>query len=183
MRTPFAWTLPSRASVRILCACCALWGAPAAALAASGQVTPTPVASAPAAPISAATGSTDRIGSALFDRRVLTLVAMACVVGLLAGWLGGGPGETRFRLLNKPKKTRVSVLVPPRLAPPLIPRDAPNATRASSARAQVTRQTPAGATLPRVIDYLAPFADPAEASEGAQVDYLLASDGVEEPVE
>jgi hypothetical protein len=176
MRTPFGWTLTARTSLHALCACCALWCAPAAALAASEQIAPMPVSTpASAAATSMANNSTVRIGGVSFDRRLLTLLAMGCLVGVIAGWVGGGPRETRFRLLNKPKKTRLSVLVPPGPAPRLIPRDSPNATRPSSTRAPMPRQTPAGATRPRVVTYIAAFADAAEASEAGRVDYLLLS--------
>ena len=176
MRTPFGWSLTSQTSLQVLCACCALWSAPAAALAAPEQITPTPVISTPApAATSMANDSTARIGGVSFDRRVLTLLAMGCLVGMIAGWVGGGPRETHFRPLNKPKKMRLSVLVPPGPAPRLIPSDSPNATRARWTRAPVSRQTPAGATGSGVIDYIAAFADSAEASEGGRVDYLLVS--------
>jgi hypothetical protein len=186
MRTPFGWTLTARTSLPALCACCALWCAPAAALAAPEQITPLPVVStpAPAAATSTTNNSTVRIGAVSFDRRVLTLLAMGCLVGMIAGWVNGGPRETRFRLLNKPKKTHLSVLVPPGPAPRLIPRDSPNAARASSSRAPISRQTPAGATRPRVVDYIAAFSDSAEASERARVDYLLmSSDSVGESLD
>lgn len=184
MRTPFGWTLTAQTSLQVLCACCALWCAPAAALAAPEQITPMPVVSTPApgAATSMANDSSVRIGGVSFDRRVLTLLAMGCLVGMIAGWVSVAPRETRFRLLNKPKKTRLSVLVPPGPAPRLIPRDSPNATRAS--RAPVSRQTPAGATRPRVINYIAAFGDSAEASAGGRVDYLLiSSDSVGESLD
>jgi hypothetical protein len=180
MRTPFGWTLTAQTSLQVLCACCALWCAPAAALAAPEQITPLPVASGPASAAATPMGnnSTVRIGGVWFDRRALTLLAMACLVGMIAGWVGRGPRETRVRLFIKPKRTRLSVLVPPGPTPRLIPRDAPNATRASSTHAPVSRQMPAGATH---IDYIAAFADSAQASEAGRVDYLLvSSDPVEE---
>jgi hypothetical protein len=186
MRTPFGWTLTSQTSLQVLCASCALWCAPAAALAAPEQITPTPVVSTPApvAATSMADISTARIGGVWFDRRVLTLLAMGCLVGMITGWASGGPRETRFRLLNKPKKTHLSVLAPPGPAPRLIPSDSPNATRARWTRAPVSRQTPAGATGSSAVDYIAVFADSAEASEGARVDYLLeSSDSEEESVD
>lgn len=181
MRTPFGWTLRSRASLQVLCACCVLWGAPTAAM--SEQIAPTPggPAPAPAAAASMTNNSTVRIGSVLFDRRVLTLLAMGCVVGIIAGWTCGGPRETRFRLLNKPKKTHLSVLVPPGPAPRLIPSDSPNATRSRSRRASVPRQTPDNTTRSGIVDYIAAFAD-AKANERGGVDYLLVSgDSVESP--
>jgi hypothetical protein len=180
MRTPLRWTRPSQTSLHVLCACCALWGAPAAALAEPEQATPTPVVSAPApAAVTVANNSTERIVSVLFDRRVLTLLAIGCLVGMIAGWIGRHPSEPRFRLLNKPKKTSLAILVPPGPAPRLIPGDSPNATRPRSTRAPVARQTPIGAARPRVIDYIAAFTDPATASEGGRVDYLLVSNDEE----
>ena len=185
MRTPFGWTLTAQTSLQVLCACCALCCAPDAALAAPEQVTPTPMASisAPAAaPSTANSNAASEDDKTSLDRRVLTLLAMACLIGVIAGWANGGPRETRFRLFNKPKKSsRLSVLVPPGPAPRLIPRDAPNAARARI-RAPVPRQTPATPTRPRVINYIAAFADSAQASErSGRVDYVLVpSDGVEE---
>ena len=183
MRTPFRWTRPSQTSLHVLCACCVLWGASAAVLAEPEQITPKSVVSTPAAS-AAAVASTARTGSVLFDRRVLTLLAMGCLVGMIAGWVGRDPREPRVRLPNKPKKTHLSVLVPPGPAPRLIPCDSPNVTRPRSTRAPVPRQTPVGAARPRVIDYLAAFADAPEASEGVRVDYLLvSSDNVEEALD
>jgi hypothetical protein len=105
---------------------------------------------------------------------MLMLLAMGGLVGMITGWIGRHPREPRIRLLNKPKRTSLSILVPPGPAPRLIPGDSPNATRPRSMRAPVPRQTPVGAARPRVIDYLAAFADPAE--EEGRVDYLLVSD-------
>jgi hypothetical protein len=174
MRTPFRWTRPSQTSLYVLFACWALWGAPAAALADAEQITPTTVVStaAPAA-ATAANNSTARIVSLLFDRRVLTLLAMGCLFGMIVGWVSRDPREPRFRLLNKPKKTPLSILVPPGPAPRLIPSDSPKVTRPRSMRAPVPRQTPVGAARPRVIDYLAAFSDSADGSEGDRVDYVL----------
>lgn len=132
---------------------------------------------------SPANDSTARVGGFSFDRRVFTLLAMGCLVGLIAGWVRAGPREPRLRLLNKPKKTELSVLVSPGPAPRLVPSDSPNATRARWSRAEVSRQTPAGATHPRVLHYFAPFADSAEASEDAHVDFLLESEEGEPPTE
>jgi hypothetical protein len=179
MRTPFRWMRPSQTSLLVLYRCCALWGAPAAALAATEQVTATPVVSTPAP-----AAATARIGSVLFDRQVLTLLAIGCLVGMIVGLIRRDPREPRVRLLNKPKKTRLSVLVPPGPAPRLIPSDSPNVTRPRSKRAPVPRQTAIGAARPRVIDYIAAFADPADAAEGGRVDYLLVSgDDVEEALD
>lgn len=173
MRTPFRWTRPSQTSLHVMYVCCALWGASAAVLA-------EPEPPAPAA-ATVANNSTAGIGSIFFDRQVLTLLALGCLIGMIAGWLRRDPREPRVRLLNKPKKTQLSVLVPPGPAPRLIPSDSPNVTRPRSTRAPVPRQTPVGAARPRVIDYLAAFADSAEASDGSRIDYLLVSgDDVEE---
>jgi hypothetical protein len=143
-------------------------------LAATEQVTPTPAASAPVS-VARINNSTTHVGGVSFDRRVLTLLAMGCLVGVIAGWVSGGPREPRLRLLSKAKKTRLSVLVLPGPAPRLIPSDSPNATRARWARASASRQTPDGATRPGIVDYLAVFAGSAEGSEGDRVDYLLES--------
>jgi hypothetical protein len=182
MRTPFAWTLP-QTSLQVVCACYALWGAPAAGLAATEQIVPTAAVSTPAAaaPTSMANHSAARIGGVSFNRRALALVGMGCLVGTILGWIWRGPRETRFRLLNKPKKVGLSVLVPPTPAPRLIPGDSPNATRTRSIRAPLSRQTPAVATRSGVIDYIAVFADSGKASAGSRVDYLLvSSDSAEE---
>jgi hypothetical protein len=88
-----------------------------------------------------------------------------------------------MRLLKKPKKARPSVLVSPGPSPRLIPNDSPNATRARWARAPVSRQTPVGDTHPRVLHYFAPFADSAEPSEDAHVDFLLEAEEAEPPIE
>jgi hypothetical protein len=126
-----------------------------------------------------ANGDSAAVASASFDRRVLTLLAMGCLVGMIAGWASGGPREPRVRLLKKPKKTHLSVLVSPGPAPRLIPGDSPNATRARWRRAEVSRQTPIGATQSGGIHYIAAFADPAEASDDSHIDYLLESDEIE----
>jgi hypothetical protein len=102
---------------------------------------------------------------------------------MIAGWVTRRPRQTRFRLLNKPKKLRLSVLIPPGRAPRLVPGDSPRAKRTRSPRAPVPRQTPIGATRSRLIHYLAAFSDPARASERARIDYLLVpSDGGDEPL-
>jgi hypothetical protein len=189
MRTPFGWTLRSQASLQIVCACCVLWSAPADARSAAEQITsPTAVSAQPS--IAANTighNSGTRANSARtsvahsrradspagFDKRVLTLLGMGGVIGLIAGWASGGPRETRFRLFNKPKKTHLSVLVPPGPPPRLIPNESPYATRARWTRDPIPRPMPPPGTQSRVIHYLAPFADSPETSESAQVDYLL----------
>jgi hypothetical protein len=102
---------------------------------------------------------------------------------MIAGWASAGPRDTRLRLLKKPKKARLSVLVSPGPAPRLIPGDSPNARRARWARAPVSRQTSVGDTHPRVLHYFAPFADAAETNEDARVDYLLESDEAEAPAD
>jgi hypothetical protein len=138
----------------------------------------------PAAPTFEGSSSAARVGGAWFDRRVLTLLATGCLIGMLAGWTSGGPRGTRFRLLNKPQKTHMPVLVPPGPTPRLIPSDSPNATRALWTRASVSRRTPPGAAHSGVIDYIAVFADSAEASEAGRVDYVLeSSDSAEESVD
>jgi hypothetical protein len=134
-------------TLQVLCASCVLLGTPAAALAAPKQVTPTPAVTTPAATTSTADNSNAHSDGVSFDRRVLTLLAMGCLVGMIVGWVGGGPRETRLHLLAKPKKAHLSVLVPPGPAPRLIPNDSPNATRARWTRAPVSRQTHA-ATRP-----------------------------------
>jgi hypothetical protein len=131
--------------------------------------------SAPVAAASRRTPRTVQIAGVSFDRRVLGLVAMVCLVGTIAGRARKGPREPRVRLLSKPKKTSLTVLVPPGPAPRLIPGESPNATRARPAPAFVSRQVPAG-TGSGIIDYIAPFAGSGEGSENARVDYLLESD-------
>lgn len=101
---------------------------------------------------------------------VLTLFALAWLVGMISAWVGRDRGEPRVRLLNKPKKTPLSVLVPPGPAPRLIPSDSPNATHLIDAPG--SRKRPAGGPGYRVLDYLAAFSDSAK---GRRVDYLLVS--------
>lgn len=175
MRTPFRWPLTSRTSLHALCACCALWGVPCAALAAPEQIAPVTVQSAvaPAASTSVAHDSAAQIGGFSVDKRILTLLAMGLFIGLVVGWASGGPRETHFRLFNKPRKTSLPVLVPPGPTPRLIPSDSPYATRARSTHAPIPRQTPAGARPG--VDYIAAFAEPAETIDDAQVDFLLES--------
>ena len=102
--------------------------------------------------------------------QVWCLLALGCVVGVIAAWVSRGPRKTRLRLLNKPTKARLPVLVPPGPAPRLIPSDSPNATRPVGTGAPLSRQLPAGATH---INYIAAFADSGKGSEGGRVDYLL----------
>jgi hypothetical protein len=185
MRTPFGWTLTAQASLRILCAWCVLCGAPAAALAAPDQSTSTTAVTTmpPGAANPTANGAAAQVGRGSVDRRVLTLLAMGCLVGMIAGWARGGPREPRVRLLHKPKKTHLSVLVSPGPPPRLIPGDSPNARRARWSRAEVSRQTPIGATHPRVLHYIAPFADPADASDEARIDFLLEEEPLTDPAD
>jgi hypothetical protein len=126
----------------------------------------------PAGATSIANHSIGRISGVSFNRLALSLLAMACLVGMIARWGRGDARKPRLRLINKPKKTPLSVLVPPGPAPRLIPSDSPKAARARGTRSPMSHQLPAGATH---IDYLAAFADPAEASDAARVDYLLVS--------
>jgi hypothetical protein len=158
MRTPSGWALPGQKSLQVLCACLALWIVPA-----------------PAAATSTASHNTLQIGNVSFDRRVLTLVAMVCLIGTIAGWTGKGARAPRIRLFTKPKKTQLTVLVPPGPAPRLVPGDSPNATRPRPAPAPVPRVAPPG-TGSGIIDYIAPFAGSGEAGEKARVDYLLESE-------
>ena len=102
----------------------------------------------------------------------LTLLALGCLIGVIAGWVSKVPRKTRMRLLHKPQETGLSVLVPPGPAPRLVPSDAPNATRPNGARAPLTRQPPGPVTH---VDYLAAFAEPGKRSEADRVDYLLLS--------
>jgi hypothetical protein len=192
MRTPFRWTLPGQLPLQVLCACCALWAVPAVTVGAPEQITPSaevstrgPAATEPtSAPKPTTSNNTARIGGVSVDRRALTLVAMACLIGMIAGWSSGGPREPRVRLLTKPQKANLSVLVPPGPTPRLIPSDAPNAKRARPSRAQVPRQTPPGTTRSGIVDYIAPFVDAGKPSEDARVDYLLESDdSVEESLD
>jgi len=112
-----------------------------------------------------------------FGWALVALLALVCVVGTIVGWARNGPREPRVRLLARPKKTHLTVLVPPGPAPRLVAGESPNATRARPAPAPVLRTAPAG-TGSGVIDYIAPFADSGEANETARVDYLLeAGDG------
>jgi len=174
MRTPSGWTLTIQAPLWAMCACCALWSLATAALAAPEHIRPAPVEST-AAPVTAAStpsNSAARAGGASIDKRVLVLVTLACVVGLIAGRRSRRSRGTPLRLLNRPKKTLPSILVPRRPVPPLIPADSPKATRARSA-APARRQTPAGISSSGVVDYIAAFSDSGKEGEAARVDYLL----------
>jgi len=175
MRTPFGWTLTSQTPLQVLCACFVLWGMPTAALAAPEQLTPPSVQStaAPAAVTATPDNSAAHIGGASFNRRALLLLALACLIGLMVGRASRGAREPRVRLLNKPKKTPLSVLVPSRPVPRLIPGDSPHATRPRSTPVPVPRRTPESTT--GVIDYLAAFAGSAEGGDKLRVDYLLDS--------
>ena len=79
MRNRFGRSLIPSASLAALCACCAFFSAPAVA---SG-------------------------GGFSFDRRVLILLAMGCIVGMIAGWVNGGPRETGERPLGREPVARV----------------------------------------------------------------------------
>src|SRR5689334_710825 len=110
MRTPFRCALRLQTSLQILCAYGALLGTPAVVLGAPEQITPpatTTPTSVPAATSSIADNTTAHVGGMSVDRRVLTLLAMGCLVGMIVGWARGGPRETRLRLINKPKKARL----------------------------------------------------------------------------
>jgi hypothetical protein len=176
MRTPCGWTPPRQKSWPLLCVFLTLWNGPAASVGAPKHIMPPSVvsASAPAAAASTTTHETVQIGGLSFDRRVLALVAMVCLVPTIAGRAGRGAREPRVRLLTRPKKTSLTVLVPPGPAPRLVPGESPNATRARPAHAPVPRQAPAGAGS-GIIDYIAPFAGSGEGNEKARVDYLLES--------
>jgi hypothetical protein len=142
---------------RLLCACFAFWSMPAASQ------------------------DTVQIGSVSFDRRAIALLLLVCLAGWIAGLASKSPRAPRIRLLTRPKKTRLPVLIPPGAPPRLIPGDSPNATRARRARAPVPRQAPTG-TGTGIIDYIAPFADSGDSSDNARVDYLLdAGDGSDSP--
>ena len=103
---------------------------------------------------------------------VWTLVAMLGLAGAIAGWVTKGSRKPRVRLLTKPQKTHLTVLVPPGPAPRLVPGESPNATRVRAASAPVLRTAPVG-TGSGIIDYIAPFASSGEAGEEVRVDYLL----------
>jgi hypothetical protein len=141
MGTRFGWAPKWLTSLQALCACGALFGAPAGALGATSELAP-PTATAP----SIVTSDAQVFGFS-FDRRVLTLLVMGCVVGMIAGWANGGPRETRLRLFKKQKTTHLAVIVPAGPAPRLIPSDSPNVTRARWNRTPVSRRTPAPAAL------------------------------------
>jgi hypothetical protein len=175
LRKPTACRPRSRKSLRAVCARCVLWSATVTVLAASGQVTATSVSSTPTA--AAATSPEDskptRAGGSVLDLRVLALVAIAGSAGLIAGRFTRGRREIRFRLLHKPKKTSLPVLVSSEPAARLVPGELPHATRAPRAGPPVTRQVPVGAPRPGVIHYLAAFAESANPSHQTPIDYLL----------
>jgi len=100
------------------------------------------------------------------------LLLLACLVGFVIGWFGGGP-RVLLRLLNKPKKTPPPILIPPGPTPRLVPGDSPNATRARSIPAPGARQTPTGMRRSGPIDYIAVFTGPPDGRDNARVDYLL----------
>jgi hypothetical protein len=167
--TPIVST-PAQTSVHALAPAPAL--APASASTSASAPVPVPAPASVPTPTSPAKHNTVRIGGIAFDRRVLALVATVCFVGTIAGWATRGPRVLRVRLLNKPTKTHLTVLVPPGPTPRLVPNESRNATRARSTLAPVSRLAPSGPGS-GIIDYIAPFASSGEASERVQVDYLL----------
>jgi hypothetical protein len=108
--------------------------------------------------------------------QTLVLLAIACLIGAIAGWARKGPRKPRVRLLIKPQKTPPPVLVPPGPTRRLIPSDSAKATRPRPAPAPAPRMTPVSTTRSGIVDYIAPFVDAGESSEKARVDYLLESD-------
>jgi len=179
MGTPFAWRLLPQASLLVLCACCAPCAAPAAALGSPERDTSLVYAPTVAAADSISKDEENRTSQEALERRAMTLLAIgglvgaACLIGMIAGGSNRGPPAPRVRLLNKPKKTQLSVLVPPGPAPRLIPSESPNAIRARPARAPVSRQTPEGDTRSGIVHYIAAFTNSGQATEEVRVDYLL----------
>jgi hypothetical protein len=159
--------------MRILFACCVFWGLPTAALAVTEDIRPALVESTAAPSTSTLSPDVVRADEPSIEKRVLALLALACALGLIVGRRDRRPRGTQLRLHNKPKKTAPTILVPPGPAPPLIPGDSPKATRRAGSTVPVLRQTPDGIPSSGLIDYLAPFSDSAEGSEGTRVDYLL----------
>lgn len=113
-----------------------------------------------------------------FGWALLALVAGVFLVGTLSGRARGNPRDTRVRLLAKPKRTGLTVLVPPGPAPRLIPSEAPNATRARPVPAAAPRKMPRASS--GIIDYIAPFVGSGDAGDNARLDYLL-EPGEDEP--
>jgi len=173
MRTPVGWTLTTRAPLRILFACCGFWGLPTAALAATEDIQPALVESTAAPATSTPNSDAARADDPSIETRVLALLALACAIGLIAGQRDRRPRGTQLRLHNKPKKALPTILIPPGPAPHLIPGDSPKAARRAGSNAPALRQTPDGIPSSGLIDYIAPFSDSAEGSEGTRVDYLL----------
>src|SRR5262245_13262016 len=91
---------------------------------------------------------------------VWMLLGLACLVGMIAGWVSGSRG-TRVRLLNKPTKMLPSVIVSPGPAPRLVPGDSPHAARTHSHH-DTTARTP-GVAHSGVIHYIAAFTGSVEA--------------------
>jgi hypothetical protein len=185
LRTPFGCGPTSRVSLLALCTCCAFWGDSLIARAAPAEVTATTVTPtpAPAARGSPQNNASARAGRGSFDKRVLVLVVLAGSVGMIVGWSNRGRREIRFRLLNKPNKAPLPVLVPPRPTARLVPGDLPNATRALRTRAPIPQPIHTGGSRSRVIHYLAVFAESAQPSSQTPIDFLLVEgDGVEDAV-
>jgi hypothetical protein len=111
-----------------------------------------------------------RIMRTPFGWALLALVAVVFLVGTLSGRARGNPRDPRVRLLAKPKRTRLTVLVPPGPTPRLIPSESPNATRARPVPAAAPRRMPGAGS--GIIDYIAPFVSSGEARDTLRVDYL-----------
>jgi len=159
--------------MRILFACCVLWGLPTAALTATEYIQPAPVEATAAPSTSTLNNDVARADEPSIEKRVLALLALACALGLIVGRRDPRPRGTQLRLHNKPKKMPPTILVPPGPAPYLVPGDSPKATRRAGSTVPVLRQTPDGIPSSGLIDYLAPFSASAEGGEGTRVDYLL----------
>jgi hypothetical protein len=160
-------------SMRILFACCVLWGLPTAALAVTEYIQAGLVESTAAPSASTLNNDIARADDPSIETRVMALLALACALGMIAGQRDRRSRGTQLRLHNKPKKTPPTILVPPGPAPHLIPGDSPKATRRAGSTVPVLRQTPDGIPSSGLIDYIAPFSDSAEGSEATRVDYLL----------
>jgi hypothetical protein len=114
--------------------------------------------------------------------QTLVLLAIACLVGAIAGWARKGARKPRVRLLVRPQKAPPPVLIPPGPTQRLIPSDSPKATRVRPTPTPAPRMTPVSTTRSGIVDYIAPFADSGEATDNARVDYLLESDeSIESP--
>lgn len=154
MRTSSRWALRLQTRLQLLCACCAMWSAPATALAAPAD-------------------------GVVSERRVVAAIAILIAVGGVVGMIAGrdrGTRGPRLRLLNDSKKAQLSVLVPPGPPPRLIPSESPNAIRPRPPHAPTRRNTPEGKPTTGIVDYIAAFADPPDPSGKDRVDYLLVPD-------